>query len=78
MQIIDMISSPSYNPSTNKDRGDWSLYDVSNHNVFLDDKWNKPNCINHGAMNAMNAQRTIWRCTVCSRSCYDLDAHIAS
>lgn len=73
MQIIDMASSPNFNPETNKNRSDWSLYDVSNKNVYLDDVTKKPNCIDHKAMNCVSPDRAIWRCLICSRSCFDLD-----
>lgn len=45
MRIVDMALSPNFNPDTNKNRGNWSLYDVSNNEVYLDGKWNKPHCI---------------------------------
>lgn len=70
-----MAKSPNYNPETNKNRGDWSLYDVTNKEVILDDKWNKPECIEHKAMNCVNEERTIWRCLTCSRSCFDLEQY---
>lgn len=70
MRIIDMVSSPNYNSSTNSNRGEWSLSDVSSKQVFLDEVWNKPHCIDHGSMNAVNKERTIWRCLCCARSCY--------
>lgn len=70
MKIIDMIDSPNFDPQTNAGRGDWSLRDVTSEQVFLDDYWHKPVCIEHGAMNAVNPERTIWRCLACSRSCY--------
>lgn len=75
MNIIDMIDSPNFNPATNQSRGDWSLRDVSTRGVSLDPIWNKPCCLLHGAMNCVNAERTIWRCLACGRSCYDLDHH---
>lgn len=73
MKIIDMASSPNYNPSTNNNRDEWSLYDVSRGEVYLDTQWNKPNCIEHQAMNCVSQDKTIWRCLTCSRSCFDLD-----
>lgn len=76
MKIIDMAASPNFNPDTNKNRDDWSLYDVSNNEVYLDEKWNKPNCIEHKAMNCVSPDRAIWRCLTCSRSCYDIDVHM--
>ena len=44
--------------------------------VTLDPRWNKPRCRQHNAMNCLNAERTIWRCLACGRSCYDLDNHV--
>lgn len=78
MRIIDMALSPNFNLETNKNRGDWSLYDVSKGDVFLDAVWNKPECIDHKSMNCVSSNRTIWRCLECGRACYDLDAHEAS
>ncbi|KIA73478.1 hypothetical protein ANMWB30_24050 [Arthrobacter sp. MWB30] len=75
MHIIDMIDSPHFNPATNHSRGDWSLRDVSSRQVTVDPQWNKPRYIEHNAMNCVNAERTIWRCLVCGRSCFDLDNH---
>lgn len=73
MQIIDMAKSPNYNPSTNKDRDTWSLFDVTNKEVTIDENTNKPKCIEHNAMNCVSSDRSIWRCLICSRSCIDLD-----
>ena len=70
-----MINSPGFNPSTNSGRGDWSLRDVSYGNVKLDRWWYKPECIDHGAMNLVNVEGTIWRCLNCGRACYDMDQH---
>lgn len=75
MNIVDMAASPDFNPETNKGRGDWSLYDVSTEQVFLDRTWRKPSCIEHGAMNCVSADRTIWRCVNCGRSCFDVDRY---
>lgn len=75
MQIIDMVDSPDFNPVTNQSRGQWSLRDVSSAQVALDPALNKPRCIDHGAMNCVNAERTIWRCLACGRSCYDVGNH---
>lgn len=78
MQIIDMVDSPDFNPVTNQSRGQWSLRDVSTFQVALDPALNKPRCIDHGAMNCVNAERTIWRCLACGRSCYDVGNHTPS
>lgn len=73
MRIVDMVDSPEFNMETNSGRGEWSLRDVSTHKVSLDDVWNKPSCTEHGAMNCVSSDRSIWRCLNCGRSCYDLD-----
>lgn len=78
MRIIDMADSPNFDPNTNKGRGDWSLYDVSNGDVRIDCVWLKPECIDHGAMNAVNNDRTIYRCLICSRSCYAIQTEIGA
>lgn len=70
--IIDMASSPGFNPATNQGRGNWSLRDVSSGEVFLAPEANTPQCIDHGAMNSVSPSRTIWRCLACGRSCYCL------
>lgn len=69
-KIVDMVESPDYNPASNEGRGEWSLRDVSHQEVFLDDKWDKPTCVVHGAMNAVSPDRSLWRCLACGRSCY--------
>lgn len=69
MRTIDMVDSPGFNPATQQDRGDWSLRDVSAAQVGLADD-GKPACIDHGAMNCVNIERSIWRCLMCGRSCY--------
>ena len=74
MNIVDMVDSPGFNPSTNSGRGDWSLRDVSSGKVTLDDWWGKPECAEHGAMNLVSKDLTIWRCIECGRGAYDLDA----
>lgn len=70
MVIIDMAESPDFNLVSNSGRGDWSLYDVSNGEVFVDSATNTPRCIIHGAMNSVSETRTIWQCLTCSRSCF--------
>lgn len=70
IRIVDMIDSPKFDPSTNNGRGDWSLRDVTTDQVFLDCEWHKPTCRTHGAMNALNPDRTIWRCLTCGRACF--------
>lgn len=78
MNIIDMADSPNFNPSTNQSRGEWSLRDVSSGQVAVDPTWDKPRCVDHNAMNCVNAEMTIWRCLNCGRSCYDLDRHTSN
>lgn len=75
MQIVDIASSPTYNPETNQGRGDWSLHDVSKGDVTIDPVWNKPRCIDHNAMNCVSSDKTLWRCLTCARGCYDLDSY---
>jgi hypothetical protein len=70
MVIRDMIGMPNFNWDTQKDRGDWSTRDVSQGAVTLDAVWQKPNCIDHGAMNCVTPARDIWRCLCCGRACY--------
>lgn len=70
MVIKDMVEMPNFNWDTQKDRGDWSTRDVSQGAVTLDAVWHKPNCIDHGAMNAVTPARDIWRCLCCGRACY--------
>lgn len=78
MRIVDIAASPSYNPETNKGRGDWALYDVSNGEVTIDPATNKPKCVDHNAMNCVSSDLTIWRCLTCARGCYDMDKHVAA
>lgn len=73
MRLVDIANSPNFNPSTNSGRGDWSLHDVSNGNVSLDDWWQKPECIDHGAINCVSKDLTIWRCIECGRGAFDMD-----
>ena len=72
--LADLAEDPAYNPQTNAGRQDGSLYDVSGGTVFLQSsKYSsgyKPACIVHGAMNAVNPDRSIWRCLTCSRAAY--------
>ena len=48
---------PSLNPKT----GEHGLRAVTDGDVFWHQQ-NKVTCIDHGAMNAVNPDRTIWRC----------------
>lgn len=68
--IIDLVNMPDFNPSTQAgDRGDWSLRDVSSGQVWEHPTWHVE-CVEHGAMNAVNPDRTIWRCLACGRAAY--------
>ncbi len=67
--LHDLVEQPGFNPTTQRDRGDWSLRDVSTGNVSRADD-GKPSRIDHGAMNAVNPDRTLWRCLICSRATY--------
>jgi len=69
-EIHDLIDMPDFNWDTQHGRGEWSLRDVSSGMVFLDDVWRKPECREHGAMNAVTRARDIWRCLTCGRSCF--------
>lgn len=74
MRISDQIDDPDFDPVTNTGRGEWSLRDVSSGGVVLrrDAQGRgepKPSCIDHGAMNAVNPARTLWRCLSCGRAC---------
>lgn len=74
MKIADMVDDPNFNPASNKDRGDWSLRDVTSKEVYLDPIIEKPRCAFHGAMNCVSSSRVIWRCLACGRSCIDVDS----
>jgi hypothetical protein len=64
-----MIDQPNFNWATQNNRGEWSLRDVSAGAVFLASD-GKPACIDHGAMNCVVPDKTIWRCLMCGRSTY--------
>ena len=67
--LHDMVDQPDFNWSTQNDRGDWSLRDVSAGAVFAGAD-GKPRCVDHGAMNAVTPRRDIWRCLMCGRATY--------
>lgn len=69
---------PDFNWETQKNRDTWSTQDVSDESVTLDPVWDKPRCIEHNAMNAVNADRSIWRCLVCGRACYAIFEEVDS
>lgn len=64
MFIGDIKNMPNYNP--NVPNGSDS---VSTGKVYWDDK-SKVTCVTHGAMNAVNPDRTIWRCLACHVGAY--------
>lgn len=67
--LRDLIEQPDFDPSTQNNRGDWSLRDVSAGTVTADSQ-GKPQCAFHGAMNAVSPDRTLWRCLTCARATY--------
>lgn len=69
MIIKDLAEDPQFNPATQNNRGTWSMYDVSEGTVTLGAD-GKPSCRDHRAMNAVNPDRTIWRCLACGRACF--------
>lgn len=75
MRIADLASSPRFNPSTNNGRGDWGLYDVSTGHVRIDPGWDRPYCVDHGAMNRVSPEGPfLYRCLICARACVNADA----
>lgn len=55
--LHDLADMPDWNPST----GSHALRSVSEGRVYWDHR-NKVCCKDHRAMNAVNPDRTIWRC----------------
>lgn len=55
--LLDLEEMPNWNPKTGKH----ALRSVSEYRVYWDDQ-NKVCCVDHGAMNCVNPERTIWRC----------------
>jgi hypothetical protein len=68
--LHDLVDQPNFNPSTQNNRGDWSLRDVSQGAVFPDPASGKPCCQSHGAMNCVVPDMTLWRCLICGRAAY--------
>lgn len=68
--LRDLAADPEFNPSTNSGRGDWSLHDVTNGDVYADPHDGKPRCAEHGAMNSVQESGRVWRCLMCGRACY--------
>lgn len=67
--LHDMIDQPNFNWVTQNNRGEWSLRDVTLGNVFADGD-GKPECVEHGAMNCVVADKSIWRCLMCGCAAY--------
>lgn len=63
--ILDMIKMPGFNPSV----GAHGLQSVSEGRVYEHPAW-KVACRDHGAMNAVNPECTIWRCLTCHVAAY--------
>ncbi|WP_422390139.1 hypothetical protein [Arthrobacter sp. N1] len=68
--IFDLADMPDFNWDTQKDRADWSTRDVSARTVVVNPVWNKPDCVEHGAMNCVSPPRNIYRCLTCGRAAY--------
>lgn len=68
-KLIDLIDMPDFNPASQNKRGDWGLRCVSDGSVVRDDT-GRPRCVDHGAMNVVNEDRSLWRCLACGRGCY--------
>lgn len=67
--LQNLIDMPGYNPVTQQGRGDWGLRCVDDGTVRFDGRL-LPQCVDHGAMNAVNSDRTLWRCLMCGRGAY--------
>jgi hypothetical protein len=65
---------PDFNTDTQQGRGEWGLRCITDHAVLIRDR--KPACVEHGAMNAVNLDRSIWRCLMCARACYRIERAI--
>ena len=63
--MLDIAEMPDYNPIT----GSEGAHAVSQQLVYWDSK-NKVCCILHKAMNAVNPDRTLWRCLTCHTGAY--------
>ena len=64
MRLLDIAEMPGHNPTT----GAHGLHSVSEGKV-RPDEFGKPCCTQHGAMNAVNPDRTIWRCVHAVPAC---------
>ena len=65
--LHDMVDQPDFNWETQNNRGDWSTRDVTTGGVYAGTD-GKPECVDHKAMNAVVADRSIWRCLMCGRA----------
>ena len=71
--LLDQVEMPGYNPAANAGRGDWGLRDVSSGAVYAHER-DVVACVEHGAMNSVSPNRTLWRCLACGRAAYRVDA----
>lgn len=62
--LVDLADMPGFNPSSNRGTGAHAQRDVSAGRVSLHPQ-HKVACSQHGAMNCVNPERTIWRCLTC-------------
>jgi hypothetical protein len=63
--LLDVAEMPDFNPVSNQGTGATAQRDVSSGGVYLHPVW-KVACRQHGAMNAVNVARTLWRCLMCN------------
>lgn len=64
-KLIDIAEMPGFNAKATS-RGDHS---VSQGHIYWHDR-NLVSCHHHGAMLAVNPERTIWRCIACGAGAY--------
>lgn len=66
-EVHDIADMPNHNPASNttgrRER------DVTDGKVYAHPEW-KVACKEHGAMNCVNEDRTIWRCLTCNAGAY--------
>jgi hypothetical protein len=81
MRLIDIRDMPGFNPASNAQ--DKEQRDISNGKVkYEKQSWMSAIaiktvcCSEHGAMNLVNSEKTIWRCLTCNVGAYDMDRHI--
>lgn len=63
--LVDLVDMPDWNPTT----GARGLRSVSEGRVYLHPEW-KVACRDHGAMNCVAENRTLWRCIACGAAAY--------